>query len=63
VHGIGNAQLGEPACRSPAAVLPLERALVYEHLQHLLEEEGIALGARQKRPAHVVRHARLAEEV
>ena len=46
----------------PAAVPPLERALLDQHLQHLLDEERVALRAREDRAPHVLRHLRLAEQ-
>jgi hypothetical protein len=62
VHGVRHTQLGQPSGRSPAAVLPLQGALVDQHLEHLLQEERIAFCACEQRPAHVVGHARLTEK-
>jgi hypothetical protein len=62
VHGVRDRDLREPTGRGPAAVVPLERTLLDQHLKHLLDEERIALCAREDRPPQVLGHLRLAQE-
>ena len=56
VDRVGNRDVREPVGRGPAPVPPLEHALLDEHVQHLLEEERVALGVRQHAVPHLLRH-------
>ena len=62
VNRIGNPDLGEPSCHRPAAVAPFERALLDQHLEHFLDEERIALRARQNLGPQIFRRVRLAQQ-
>ena len=62
VDRIRNPNLGQAARCRPCPTLPLESALLDQHLQHLLDEERVALGARQDRRPHVVGRLGVAEQ-
>ena len=62
VDGIRDRGVSQPRGRDPASVPALEHALVDEHVQHLLEEERVALGVGEHAISHLVRNLRLAEE-
>ena len=62
VDGVRDRDVRQPLGRGPAPVPALERTLVDEHVQHLLEEERVALRVGQHAVPHLLRHVRLAEE-
>ena len=62
VHRIRNRDRGEPLGGDPVTVAALECALLHQHVQHLLDEERVALGGCQDTIADLSRHDRLAEQ-